>query len=346
MVTKRSAVAVGFAVSVVPALVGLATSCALLVDMWRPRPVFCSAGGGCDAVKQTAFASPLGIPLPVIGVAGFMAIAVTAWLAGPRARLAHLALSAVAGLAGLFLLAVQARLGEVCPYCCVVDGSGIAAALGAVARMVAAPDDGASRPLAYAYAGAGGVLIALGAPLLAGFHMSPVPRAIRDQIARTPKGEVTVVDFVDFECPFCRMTQTELAPVLASHKNHIRLVRLQVPLRSHPHALDAARAACCGERLGRGDEMASALFSAPVAELTPAGCEAIAQRIGVPLDDYRACVADPSTQARIDDEHAIFKAAGGYALPTLWIGEQELIGAQKRPALAKVLEEALERAGS
>lgn len=344
VVPKRASGAVGLAASVLPAVGGLAASAALLVDHVRTRPVFCPVGGGCDALRRTVYAAPLGVPLPVIGLAGFLAIGVLALLPGSRARLVQLALSSVAGLVGFFLLAAQVRVGEICPYCCVADASGIAAALVAAARVAFPSDAAPSR--AMSRVAAGSLALAIVLPVAAGFRMSPVPRSIRDEIARTPKGDVTIVDFVDFECPFCRMTHAELAPVLDAHKQRIRWVRLQVPLRSHPHALDAARAACCGELLGQGEAMAAALFSSPVDELTRGGCEAIAQRVGLTLADYRACVADPATQARIDADRAEFRAAGGYALPTIWIGERELVGAQTGTILAKTLEDALARAGS
>jgi predicted DsbA family dithiol-disulfide isomerase len=181
---------------------------------------------------------------------------------------------------------------------------------------------------------------------VAGFRSSGVPRVIRDELARTPKGRVTVVDFVDFECPFCRMTHAEFQPMVEAHRERIRLVRIQVPLRSHSHALDAAHAACCGERFGKGEAMADALFSAPVEELTPEGCERIAASIGLPLELYRACVTDPATGARIEKDRAMFKAADGYALPTIWIGERQFVGAQPSEVLSAALHEALVRAGS
>jgi predicted DsbA family dithiol-disulfide isomerase len=126
----------------------------------------------------------------------------------------------------------------------------------------------------------------------------------------------------------------------------VRVVRRQVPLAMHPHAHDAARAACCGEQLGRGDSMANALFAAPVEELTPDGCERIAQSLGLPLSAYRECVANPATDARIDVDGAEFKAAGGFALPTLWIDGEELIGAQQHETLESTVDRALARAGS
>jgi uncharacterized membrane protein/predicted DsbA family dithiol-disulfide isomerase len=344
MFSKRTVGAWGLAASLVPVLGGLFASAALWVDYLRPRPVFCVEGGGCDAVKHTVLAAPLGIPMPAVGVAGFLALGVVALLPGARARVLQLALSVAAGTVGLLLLVAQAWIGNMCPYCCVADACGVASALVGPARLWLAAD--AVPRKVFSYAGAGALVVAIALPLMAGFRASAVPENIRNEIARTPKGEVTIVDFVDFECPYCRVTHVELKPMLEAHKERVRLVRLQVPLRIHPHALDAARAACCGERLGKGDAMADALFAAPVDQLTPGGCEAIAVGVGMAPDAYRACLADPTIGARIEHDRAEFKAAGGRALPTIWIDGQEFVGAQPGEVLAEALEKALARAGS
>ncbi|MDP9002425.1 MAG: thioredoxin domain-containing protein [Myxococcota bacterium] len=341
---QQGVAAVGLAASFVPVIGGVAASAALLVDYLRPRPVFCAVGGGCDAVRHTAFAAPLGIPMPAIGVTGFLAIGVIALVPGRRARLVQLALSAIAGVVGLLLLGVQASMGDFCPYCVVSDACGIASAVAAGGRLWQAAQ--AAPPRGLTYAGAGGMVLATLLPLVGGFRASGVPKVIREQISKTSRGAVTIVDFVDFECPFCRMTHAELEPLVEAHNEHIRLVRLQVPLRSHPHALDAALASGCGDQLGKGDAMANALFAAPVDQLTPEGCERLAQSLSLPLDAYRACIADPGTAARIEKDRADFKAAGGYALPTIWIDELELVGAQPRDILAHAIETARRRTGS
>jgi predicted DsbA family dithiol-disulfide isomerase len=98
--------------------------------------------------------------------------------------------------------------------------------------------------------------------------------------------------------------------------------------------------------LGRGDAMADALFSAPVSELTRDGCEKIAQSVGLEVGRYRACVDSPAPDARIEKDRAAFKEAGGFALPTIWIGNQQLVGAQSAATLATAIETALARAGS
>jgi len=282
--------------------------------------------------------------MPAFGVVGFLAVGVAALFEGPRARAVQLGLCGVAGAAGAALLVAQGLLGHLCPYCCAADASGILSAVVAALRWSAAR--GAPSPPGLTYATAGSLVLALFAPLYAGFRAPGLPPAIGDEIAQTPSGVVTVVDFVDFECPFCRMMHAELAPLLALHRDRVRIVRRQVPLSMHPHARDAARAACCAETFGKGEPMANALFAAPVDDLTREGCEHIAEGIGLPLDPYRACVADPATDIRIEADRAEFKAAGGYALPTIWIGREQLVGAQPPEVLGRAIDGALARAGS
>src|ERR1019366_7536262 len=132
------------------------------VDYLRPTPVFCVEGGGGDALRHTAIATPLGIPLPLFGVVGFLAIGVASLLRGRRPRVAQLGLSVIAGMVGLSLLVVQFRLGQLCPFCCVADASGVVAALVASARVWFAP--AAPAPRGLPHRGAGRLSIAPAGP--------------------------------------------------------------------------------------------------------------------------------------------------------------------------------------
>lgn len=331
--------------ALVPVLAALAASTMLAVDYVRPIPVFCSEGGGCDALKHTPLASLFGVPTPFWGLVGFLAVGVTALLEGRVARMVYVALASFAGFVGVRFIVAQAEYGHVCPFCVVADVGGVVSAAVAWARwrLVKSPVE-AGRGVRYT----GFVLlaVAMAIPFGLGLRPPPVPQAIRDELARTPAGDVTVIDFVDFECPFCRMTNAELEPVVEQHRDHLRVVRHQVPLRMHPHAMDAARAACCGEQLGKGDSMASALFTSPVDDLTAEGCEKIAQSVGLSLEQYRHCVTDPATDKSIEADRALFQATGGYALPTIWIGDTPLIGSQSREVIANVVESKLRPSGT
>jgi uncharacterized membrane protein/predicted DsbA family dithiol-disulfide isomerase len=344
MRSGRAIGAIGLALSLVPVLAGLVASAMLAVDYLRPTPVFCVEGGGCEALKHTVYAAPLGIPTPLFGLVGFLAIGVAACWPGRRARLVQLLLSVGAGMVGGSLILLQMKLGQLCPYCLVADMSGLVALLVASARLWLAQD--AVPPVPVTYTGAGAMVASLAVPIIAGFHAPPLPPVIADEVARTPPGVATIVDFVDFECPFCRMTHAELEPLVEAHAQQVRVVRRQMPLRMHVHAMDAARAACCGEQLGKGDAMANALFSAPEDDLTPEGCEKLAMSLGLPLDTYRNCVKSQATDALIEADKAEFKAAGGFALPTIWIGETRFVGAQSHEELEKALDKAIAHAGS
>ena len=345
MEAKGNVGATGLVASLLPVAAGLAASAMLAVDYLRPAPVFCAEDSGCAALKRTVFAMPMGVPTPLLGLVGFAALGAAAPLGGRRARAAQLGMAAVAGLAGVLFVVLQVLLGHLCPYCLVADTSGLASLVIAAWRLRSEPES-AGPSLRFRLVGGGTLAAAAALPLATGFRADVTPAVIRAEIARAPRGEVTIVDFVDFECPFCRMTHAELSPVLESHRGRIHLVRRQVPLRMHPHAQDAARAACCAAQLGQGDAMADALFGADVDTLTPEGCEKIAEGLGLPLDAYRECVKSPATDASIQADKDEFKAARGYALPTIWIDDTLLVGAQPRERLAEALHAALARAGS
>lgn len=289
-----------------------------------------------------------------------------------RARLGLVVASGIGAIAAAFLLSIQAKLGVFCRYCVIVDVSTLVVAAGAFMSFLARPGPslpttdveavapslapprrgprfGLAMPILYAVA----TVAAVAAPLAFGFTRPlPPPQAdgvpqvpwpmIERELDTTPSSKVTVVDFADFECPFCRMTHAQLGPVLDKYASRIRLVRKQIPLRSiHPHSLQAAVAACCGERLGKEREMAEALFSAPVEQLTPEGCSSIASSVGLDKGAFEACMKDPAVTERIDRETAEFRAAGGRGLPTIWIDNVKFVGAHDASTYEEVLSRAL-----
>jgi uncharacterized membrane protein len=335
--------ALPFWLTIVLAAAGLVASAVLLVDYVRPAPVFCDASGGCARMKLTMFARPLGVPMPAIGIAGMLAIGLVALVPGRRARVAGAAVAGVGAIVAAVLLGVQAMMGSLCPFCAVVDGAALALVVLAVLRWRSGWDPPPGRLAAGGALGA--LVLAVAVPLIVGFRRTPLPTdlppVIAEEMRRTGKGRVTIVDFVDFECPFCRMTHAELAPLLEARRSKVRVARKHVPLRIHRHALDAARAGCCGENLGKGDEMADALFGAPPEELTPEGCERLAQRCGIDLDRFRACVQDPATTARIEKDKETYRAAQCHGLPTIFVDALRLEGAKDRSTLEEAIDAAI-----
>jgi protein-disulfide isomerase len=321
-------------------VLALGASAVLLVDYVKPAPVFCAPDGGCGLVRQSALAYPFGIPLPFIGLWGMLAVSISGLWPGRRAQRLHLLLAAAGALVGGSLLGVQLWLGTLCRYCIVVDVASLVIAVCALLRLRAGPQ-ALLPPRTLALAGSA-LTLAVVSPLAVGMLRKPaLPAVVAAEVERSGPGRATVVDFMDFECPYCRKTHEALVPLLAQRRDQVRVVRKQVPLGGHAHAMHAARAACCAEALGQGDEMADALFAAAPSALSPEGCERIAESRGLDLARFRACVRDPATDARIRADTEAFRASHGRGLPTLWIGAQRLEGMQDRESLRQALDEAL-----
>jgi len=181
------------------------------------------------------------------------------------------------------------------------------------------------------------VVVVLGGALAA--CGTSTPPVIREELARAPRGVVTVVFFTDFQCPFCRRTHAALAPLLRQYEGRVRVVLRHVPLSMHPDARSAARAAVCGEASGARDELVHALFDAP--DLGEAATETIAVDAGAAREAYRRCVADPATDARIDADSKMLDAVSGDGVPLLYVGRTRLDGAQSTVALDAAIREAL-----
>jgi uncharacterized membrane protein len=305
-------------IALVAALVGLGASIASLYDYLGPAPAFC-AETGCATVRASAWAHPLGIPMPVLGIAFFLVMAALAFVERPRLRLALAATGAAwaLGLVGLQAFVIHAW----CKLCLVADPAALVAG---IAVLAGARTLRATWPrLVAAVPAVGATVLALS---LFAHHAPPLPAGTPAWVAREQvPGVVTVVELLDFECPFCRALAPKLAEALHAAHVPVRVVRKMVPLPMHPHALPAALAWCCAAAQGKGDAMAEALFAAPPDQLTTDGCEQIAARVGCDLDRYRRDL--PAMVGKVAAD--MLDARGGevHSLPTVFIGGERVEGA-------------------
>jgi len=307
--------------AIASAIVGLGASVTSLVDDHGGAPTFC-AETGCEIVRTSAWARPLGIPMSVLGVGFFAAALALAFVPAPRLRRW---LAIAGGAWAVWLIALQAFVIEAwCKLCLIADPAAIVhAALVVAGAGTLAPRLKRLLPIAPAVAA---IVAVLGMWTAAPPAVSPeAPTGTPESVARAQApGAVTVVEFVDFECPFCRAMQTRLDRAIAASQAPVRIVRKMVPLPNHAGALPAALAYCCAEAQGRGEEMARALFEAEPSELTTEGCAAIAERIGCDMARYRADL--PAAEQRVASDLRDADQAGVQGLPTLFIGGERITG--------------------
>jgi len=111
------------------------------------------------------------------------------------------------------------------------------------------------------------------------------------------KPVVTVVEFSDFECPFCSEVQPTLKRLMQSYGKDVRLVFKHLPSEGHRNSLPAARAAYCAGEQDRFWQFHDALFSAT--NLTPALFEEIAAGLGLGLPKFQACLRSEHSRTAI-----------------------------------------------
>lgn len=328
------------------ALVGLGVSVLLWAEYSQPSHALCGVGGGCEVARLSVYSHILGIPLPIIGTAYFVLVLLLTEIAALRRWL--LPVTVLGGLGGLVFLGIQAvELGSFCRYCVVVDlSSVVVAALVISQRAVPAPAANFVSMMTQATAA---VVVALGAvawqahvaanaprPIAAAGAAAPVPEVVQ----REQNGDmVTIVEFLDFECPACRAQHGHFSEVLPSYEGKVRMVVKNMPLPQHEHALDAARAYCCAEESGAARAMADRLFHSD--DLSPQDCEAIAVSLGLDRDEFRRCVASTRVTQRLDADRAAADAVGLRGLPTFWIGPERFEGVHDEATLRASIDRAL-----
>jgi protein-disulfide isomerase/uncharacterized membrane protein len=320
-------------------LVALLGSSALVVDYLSPQPSFCGAGSGCSVVRQDELShlGGLGVPLPAVGLMAFTALYTLSLLPGERRRLAGAA-AILAGVLGAALLGVQTfRIRTFCSLCTIVDVSAIVAAVaGALYLLQRKREATPGEPLrdgAWMALGA----LAVSAPLLwpSVRPAPPVPPAIAK--FHQP-GKINVVEFVDFQCPFCRMFHPRLKAVTAEYADRVHFTRLDLPLNMHPLARGAARAHVCAIARGKGDAMADALFETD--NLEPAGLLAAGEKVGLDRAELERCLETEAAVARSESILPDAKLLEG--LPTTFVGSTMLVGAQEDATLRDAFDRALE----
>lgn len=161
------------------------------------------------------------------------------------------------------------------------------------------------------------------------------------------KAPVTIVEFSDFECPYCeRMAATLLKQVLPGQEDNVRLVHKYFPLPMHAWAQQAAEIGECARMQDEGAFwQLHDFFFARQRSLASETLEAEAMRVlqGNPLIDAQrlsACVAHHEARERVMGDVAQGQRNGVHGTPTLFINGIRLTGAQDADLIRKAIAQA------
>jgi protein-disulfide isomerase len=155
------------------------------------------------------------------------------------------------------------------------------------------------------------------------------------------KPSVTIVEFSDFECRFCRDVQPALKQVLESYAKDVRLMFKHLPLEGHRNALPAARAAYCAGEQDRFWQFHDALFAAR--SLSPAVFDQVAAEIGLGLTRFKACLSSEQSRAAVVRDMETARSFRIDSTPSFLINGKLLKGALSFADFQKVIERELKQ---
>lgn len=177
------------------------------------------------------------------------------------------------------------------------------------------------------------------------------PSADDDPALGNPNAPVTLIEFSDFQCPFCRKLWREALPEIK--KNYIdtgkaRLVYRDFPLTTiHPAAQAAAEAAECADDQGRFWDMHDKIFAEQdkkgqgTVQFEAADIKKWAGEIGLNTIDFNTCLDSGRHQAEVAKDLADGQAAGVTGTPGTFVNGELIKGAVPYQDFSRVIERAL-----
>jgi len=125
------------------------------------------------------------------------------------------------------------------------------------------------------------------------------PRELDDgsPVKGAAKATVTIVEFSDFECPFCAQVQDTLRQIMERYGGEVRLVFKHLPSEGHRNSLAAARAAYCAGEQDRFWQFHDALFASR--NLSPEVLVEIGARLGLGREKFAACLSAEASRATV-----------------------------------------------
>jgi protein-disulfide isomerase len=157
---------------------------------------------------------------------------------------------------------------------------------------------------------------------------------------------VTIVEFSDFQCPFCSRVTPTLEQVVSKYGSKVRLVFRQFPLPMHPNAAKAAEAALCANEQGKFWEMHDAMFK-DQAGLAVDGLKTKAAGIaGLNAASFNSCLDSGKETPAVQGDMQAGSKAGVNGTPAMFVNGRFISGAVSTDDLSKVIDDELKRKGA
>lgn len=156
---------------------------------------------------------------------------------------------------------------------------------------------------------------------------------------------VTLIEFSDFQCPYCRRVQSVLKRLMTAYHGQLKLVFRDFPLRQiHPEAQKAAEAAQCANDQGQFWPYHDHLFAA--SDMSVEHLKQYAVELGLDAEQFNACLDSEKYRQEVQKDIDDALAAGVSATPSFFVNGLPIYGAVPFERFVEMVELALEQAGA
>jgi protein-disulfide isomerase len=153
---------------------------------------------------------------------------------------------------------------------------------------------------------------------------------------------IEMIEFSDFQCPFCQRANPTVQQVLSTYGDRIHFVYRHYPLPNHPNARPAAEAAACADEQGKFWPYHDQLFANPN-KLATADLKQHAVELGLDSARFNTCVDTHQAAAVVDADIKEADRTGMSGTPAFFINGRSLDGAQPFDAFKRIIDEELQR---
>ena len=155
-----------------------------------------------------------------------------------------------------------------------------------------------------------------------------------DPVGGNPKGDVTIVEFFDTRCPYCRKLEPAMDELLA--RDHgVRLVYKDMPILG-PASMLGSKALLAAQKQGGYEKLRAAIMAAPP-DTTKVTIQEAAKRLGLDWARLERDMDDPSIAARLQANIKLAQSLGIEGTPAMVIGGDLLPGAVELPELMQAV---------
>ena len=166
------------------------------------------------------------------------------------------------------------------------------------------------------------------------------------RVKGNPQAPVTIVEFSDFQCPYCKAAESTLRQLLVKYNGRIKLAYLDFPLREiHAKAQGAAEAARCAGEQGKFWEYHDALY-ADQSKLE--GADLVRQAVALNLDEksFQACLDSGKFKSKIQADMDQGTKVGVAGTPGFFVNGVFLSGSQPQSEFEKIIDSQLALLGA